>query len=197
MASTRLSHRGTGRAGCSLGYMNCLWKGARNLGEQSLVPLGESRAGLEEGSERVVGDLPVVSNLSMGYERLTLFFTDRRIIVGHGGKVGAGSVPGTFLFGSLGAALGGLFGREKHKTKRDSHYPSPGSILTSHKDNFSISYSEVVNVDLAQSRSINHIIILSHNDKFQFTSRSRFESILRLFRSNLGERVSVFKAKDA
>jgi len=47
---------------------------------------------LEESSERVVGDLPVIAHLQMGFERLTLYFTDRRIIVSRRGKAGAGSI---------------------------------------------------------------------------------------------------------
>src|SRR5713101_3478202 len=104
---------------------------------------------MEKSSERVVGEIAVTARLPMGYEKLRFYFTDRRIIVGHLSKVSAGSVAPTFMFGSIGAALGSLFSRNKRvpaKSKSDS--PSPGRILASHRDNFSISFDEIISVDL-------------------------------------------------
>jgi hypothetical protein len=146
---------------------------------------------MQEPSESVVGELPVVSHLSMGYERLTLFFTDRRIIFSRGGKVGAGSVPATFIFGSAGSALGGLFGGGKHGLSKQSQYPSPARILASDKDNFAISFDEVVSVDLIRTPTINNIIILSRDDKFDLTCRSKYEVVRSLLEASLGAKLRL------
>jgi hypothetical protein len=147
---------------------------------------------LEESSEQVVGELPVVARLGMGFERLTLFFTDRRIIVSRSGKVAAGIVPTTFMFGSIGGALGGLFGRGKRgSSKQDSRYPSPARILSSHKDNFYISFDEVVSVDLTRTPMNSNIMIISRNDKFDFTSRSKYVLVQSLFESSLGSKLRL------
>lgn len=153
---------------------------------------------MEETSEEVIGALPVVANLSMGFERLTLFFTDRRIIVGQGGKTGAASVPTTFMFGSIGTYLGNLFGRGKGSSgKKKSQYQSPNRILSSHRDNFEITFDEIVNVNLTQKPINTGISILSKDDKFEFTSRIRFEQILSLFQNSLGTKLHVEqKTKD-
>ena len=147
---------------------------------------------MEKSSERVVGEIAVTAKLPMGYEKLKLYFTDRRIIVGHLNKVGAGSVAPTFMFGSLGAALGGLFGRNKRvsgTSKSDS--PSPGRILASHHDNFSISFDEIINVDLSRGPYKHSILLLSKSDKLDLTSQSRFDLLHSLFEKALGDKVRV------
>jgi hypothetical protein len=151
---------------------------------------------LEESSEQIVGDLPVVAHLSMGYERLTLFFTDRRIIVGRRGKAGAGSVPATFMLGSLGGALSGLFrGGARGSSRARARYPSPSALLASNQDNFSISFDEVVNVVLTKTLSTNNITILSRNDKFDFSCGTRFNEIRRLFGTSLEDKLTVSKVE--
>lgn len=147
---------------------------------------------MEEADERVLGEIAVSVKLSMGFERLRLYFTSQRIIVGHLSKVGAGSVAPTFLLGSIGSALGDLFGRRKGpRALRRSEFPSPGKILASHPDNFSISYGEIISVDITHGSEKNSIAILSNNDKFDFTSRSRFELVRSLFENSLREKVKV------
>jgi hypothetical protein len=146
---------------------------------------------MEDSSEQVVGDLPVVAHLTMGYEKLTLFFTDQRIIVSRRGKVGAGSVPATFIFGSFGSFLSGLFGGGKKSLKEKARYPLPSRILASDKDNFSIVFDEVVRADLTQTPSTCSILILSRDDKFNFTCRSRFNLIRSLFETALGAKLTV------
>jgi hypothetical protein len=147
---------------------------------------------LGASSEQVVGDLFVVAPLSLGYEMLRLFFTDRRIIVSRSGKVGAASIPSTFMFGSIGGALSGLFGGRKHgASKRRSEYPTPEKLLSRDRDNFFILFDEVVGVDLTQTPRQNRISISSRNDKFDFTCGSRFEQIQTLFSKSLGGKVRV------
>ena len=133
----------------------------------------------------------MTARLPMGFERLRLYFTDRRIIVGHLGKMGAGSVAPTFMFGSIGSALGGLFGRKGASKNKRSGNPSPGKILASHPDNFSIIFDEIISVQLTHESDKNSIAILSKNDKFDFASRSRFELVRSLFENALKDKVRV------
>src|SRR5260370_2696884 len=128
----------------------------------------------------------------MGFERLRLYFTDRRILVGHLDKVGAGSVAPTFLLGSIGSALGSLFRRQKGpRPKTKSDYLSPRRILASHRDNFAIVFDEIVSVELTHGVEMNSISILSKSDKLDFASRTRFETIRSLFENALREKVKV------
>jgi len=172
--------------------MKLLGTRAERLRQSSFTESMEVQVFLEESSERVVGDLPVIAHLQMGFERLTLYFTDRRIIVSRRGKAGAGSVPATFIFGSLGSALGGLFsGSKRGPSKQESRYPSPAKILSSDKNNFFIPFDEVVNVDLTRTSMNSNILILSRDDKFDFTSRSSYDRVRALFENSLGAKLRI------
>ncbi len=191
MASTRLSHRGASRSRFWSVLYGLLGK---VLADETGRSLSRARVLLEESAERIVGDLPVVARLSMGHERLTLFFTDRRIIVGRRGKSSAGSVPATFMLGSLGSALSGFFHRgTRRSSKPGSRYPNPNTILGSNRDNFSIYFDDVVGVDLTRTPSTNTIVILSKNDKLTFSCGTRMEEIQRLFKAKLENRLSISK----
>ena len=191
IVSTRLSHRGTCRADRFRMLYDLLEEAAKLLG--NLVDEISRESGqMEDSSEQVVGDLPVAAHLTMGYEKLTLFFTDQRIIVSRRGKVGAGSVPATFMFGSIGSLFSGLFGgRTKKPLKDRARYPPPSRILASDRENFSIIFDEVVRVDLTQTPSTCGILILSRDDKFDFTCRSRFDLIRSLFETAFGSKLTV------
>lgn len=147
---------------------------------------------LEESSEHVLGEIGVTAKLSMGFEKLSLFFTDQRIIASHQSKVGAGSIAPTFMFGSLGNALGSLFGRRKRPSRGSkSEYPNPAKILANDKSNFSITFEEVVSVDLIRGTYRNRITLLSKTDKYEFSSTARFDHVRRLFQDALGDKVRL------
>jgi hypothetical protein len=146
---------------------------------------------LEKSDEKVLGEIIVTVKLPMGFERVRLYFTDRRIILGHLGKIGAGSIAPTFMFGSIGSALGGLFGRKGAGRKTRSGHPSPEKILASRPDNFSILFDEIISVHLTRESYKISIAILSKNDKFEFTSPSRFELVRSLFENALRDKVRV------
>lgn len=149
---------------------------------------------MEQTSEQVQGDILVKAQLSMGYQRLRLYLTDRRIIASHLSKVGAGSVAPTFVLGSIGNALGSLLGRSRDgRAKSKAQYPSPGRILAMHSSNFSILFDEIVSVDLTLGAYKNTIAILSQNDKYDFTSTTRFEQIRLLFQNALREKVRLHR----
>jgi hypothetical protein len=146
---------------------------------------------MENSSERVIGEIEVTATLSMGYERLNLFFTEQRIIASHRSKVGAGAVAPTFIFGSIGNAIGGLFGRKKGNKGFGSEHPSLARILGADKSNFSIFFTDIVSVDLTKGTYKNRISLLSKNDKYEFSSASSFERVRRLFEDTLGGKVRL------
>ena len=147
---------------------------------------------LEKSSERVLGEIGVTAKLSMGFQRLSLFFTDQRIIASHRSKIGAGGVAPTFMFGSLGNTLGSLFSRKKGSPARSkSEGSSPMRILAADKSNFSIFFEEIVSVDLIRGTYKNSITLLSKTDKYDFSSTTRFDHVRRLFQDALGGKVRL------
>lgn len=147
---------------------------------------------LSEQSEVVVGEIPAVASLALGSERLRLFFTSKRIIFAHIGKRGLGAVATTSLFGGMSGAFENLFksGKESQK-KRRLELLSPGEILAADKDNFSISYDEIVHVDVTQTAGLTGITILTADDKFELSTSLGFEKTVGLFGGNLGRKLSV------
>jgi hypothetical protein len=116
------------------------------------------------------GDLRVVARLAMGLEYLRLFFTDRRIIVAHIGKRGAGSQATLSFFGRLSAVIEELLkGGRESVGKGKLGESAPEEILASDRDNFFVSYSDIVELTLDQTSVRPRLIILTRDDKFQFT----------------------------
>lgn len=147
---------------------------------------------MEKSSERVLGEIAVTVKLSMGFEKLSLFFTDQRIIASHQSKIGAGSIAPTFMLGCLGNALGSLFGRRKSPSRRSkSEYPSAEKILANDKSNFSIFFEEIVSVNLMRGTYKNTITLLSKTYKYDFSSTARFDHVRRLFQDALGDKVQL------
>ncbi len=150
---------------------------------------------LSGSPEVLLGKIPVSSRLALGSERLRLVFTNSRIIVDHAGKRGAGAVTGTTILGGLGGVLEDVFksGRES-LGKRGMEKMAPDRILRAHKDNFAIGYGEVVSVTLGQTPMMMvTITILTGDDKFEFFTRTRLEGVVRLFQSNLGNKLAVHR----
>lgn len=149
---------------------------------------------MDDSSETWIGELPVTARLMFGSERLRLGFTTNRIIVDRVGKRGPGAVIGTSLLGRIGEAVEGLFtgGRESLRKKKIDEM-SPDQVLRAHKDNFAISYKEVVNVALEQTETMNKITILTGADKFEFTCPSRFAVIVETFKNKLGDKLTIQK----
>jgi hypothetical protein len=149
---------------------------------------------MNESREMWIGELPVTARLMYGSERLRLGFTTNRIIVDRIGKRGSGAVIGTSLLGRIGEAVEDLFkgGRESLRKKKIAEM-SPDQVLRAHKDNFAISYRDVVNVDLEQTMTLNKITILTVTDKFEFTCTSRFDVIVETFKHRLSDKSTVQK----
>jgi hypothetical protein len=147
---------------------------------------------MSDSKETISGMIPVSTKLSLGSERLRLYFTSSRIIVTHVGKRGAGAVTGTNLLGSISSALENLFkdGRESI-AKRGREELSPRQLLLIHKDNFSIDYAEIIQARIEQSTYVNRITILTGGDKFDFTTSQGFRSAAELMQTHLGEKLTA------
>jgi hypothetical protein len=134
--------------------------------------------------------------LRSGAELLTLFFTPKRLILGHLGKRGVGELPGMVLLGKWGAGLERLFkspgeARKKKRVQRGVDDISPDEILKADKDNFDISYGDVVRVELNDSPHLVGILILTKDDKYEFYTSRDFASVCKLFRDTLGDKVGT------
>ena len=68
---------------------------------------------------------------------------------------------------------------------------SPDQVVQSHRDNFAINYSEVVSVNVVQTLTVHGITILTRDDKFEFSTRARFNDVVELFTKTLNEKLSV------
>jgi hypothetical protein len=149
---------------------------------------------MDDSSETWIGELPVTARLMYGSERLRLGFTTNRIIVDRIGKRGSGAVIGTSLLGRIGEAVEDLFkGSRESLRKKKIEEMSPDQVLRAHKDNFAISYKDVVNVSLEKTVTLNKITILTVTDKFEFTCTSRFAVIVETFKQRLADKSTVQK----
>jgi hypothetical protein len=147
---------------------------------------------LNDSAEVWMGELAVNSGLRMGSERLRLLFTNSRLLVDHIGKRGAGAAAGTNILGQLSSALEDLFksGRES-AARKDVRSLTPDRVLIMHRDNFAVDYKEVVGVTVVQTVTLTRITILTGGDKFEFSSRARFENIVQQFKNTLRDKLTV------
>lgn len=132
--------------------------------------------------ETVVDEILVSAKLSIGLQRLRLIFTNERIIVAHVGKRGGGALALTSLVGFLAGGLEDLVksGRESAKKKKMKQ-SSPQEILESDKDNFEISYKEIVSVKMILRDVQTMILLLTGKDKLEFytgASADRLRAVL-------------------
>jgi len=108
------------------------------------------------------------------------------------GKRGAGAVAGSSILGRLSGAFEDLFrsGSEAAK-RRGIEKKTPEEVLRAHRDNFAITNREVVNITVIQTPTLNRITILTGDDKFEFSTRSRLDSAVELFGKTLSDRLTV------
>jgi hypothetical protein len=157
------------------------------LDDQPLAP--EAR---EVMDEKIVGDIQVVARLAMGSERLRLFFTDRRMILAHVGKRGAGAVSVTSFFGWLSGGVEDLFKRGRESVnQRGVQSRAPAQILALDKDNFDVNYTEVVSGEVVQEEFSTVIRFLTTNDKLEFRTGKRFEDVVSMIKPFLGQKLSI------
>jgi hypothetical protein len=151
---------------------------------------------MTETVETILNELRATAVLDMGSERLRLFFTPTRIIVAHGGKYGTPTVTGSFL-GGLSGGLESLFRRGgKSPQQGGKRAPSPGEILALDKDNFAISYNEVVAVVVTETLGRTGLKILTKGDKFQFLTGMNWNRLMEMLSGTvLKDRISVERTR--
>ena len=67
----------------------------------------------------------------------------------------------------------------------------PGQVLRAHRDNFAIVYGEVVSVAVEQTLALNSITILTRDDKFEFVTRTRFDSVVEILSKTLSDKLTT------
>ena len=146
---------------------------------------------MTDSSEVLLGELRANATLMLGSENLRILLTSSRLVIDHVGKRGAGAVAGSGILGTLSSAFEDLFrsGGESAK-RRGIEKKSPDEVLRAHRDNFAINYGEVVSVTVVQTSTLNQIIILTGEDKYEFSTRTRFDNILELFKKTLGDKLT-------
>lgn len=136
----------------------------------------------ENIDELVLDEIVVSARLSIGLQRLRLIFTSKRLIVAHVGKRGGGALALTSFIGFLANGLEDLVksGRESAKKKKLKQ-ATPQEILESDKDNFEISYREIISVKVTLRDVQTLILLLTGKDKLEFhtgASAERIKSVL-------------------
>ena len=139
----------------------------------------------------------MIMKLSVGSERLDLVFTSSRLIVARVGKRGATSAASLPIWAALSGGIDALFKRHKESSKRKAAAVlTPERILASDKENFPLPYDHVVSVELSLTETgRTEIMILTRDDKFNFSTGLSSQKVLALFQENLGTKLSVKKGK--
>jgi len=152
----------------------------------------------EGGPEVFWSELPVQAQLSAGSERLTLFFTSRRILVAHGVKWGSGSIAASSFLGGLGGLVKGVRRRKKPQVEPEQEGFKAGRILAADKDNFSIAYREIVSVVVTEPddpTGLTAVLLLTGREKLELSSQLGAGRVAEAFRKGLGERVRIQKSR--
>lgn len=141
--------------------------------------------------EEILGQIPVVTKLSFGSERLSLFLTDSRMIVAHVGKRGAAGVVSTSILGKVSGAIEDVFksGRES-VGKRRMKSMGVKEILAADKDNFSIRFDEIVDIKIIQGDHLTGLTVLTRNDKLEFSTSLRFDAVINLLAPQLQGKIT-------
>jgi hypothetical protein len=147
---------------------------------------------LSEGQEVLLGEIPVSTRLSIGSELLKLYVTNTRIIVVHVGKRGVGGMATASTLGGIGSALEDIFkGGRESISKRHRERLSLDQLLSLDKDNFPLSFDDVVRIELDRSFRGTWITVLTRDDKFQFSARIDLETVAGLLRRAVGDKVQT------
>jgi Flp pilus assembly secretin CpaC len=142
---------------------------------------------VDKNSELVRGVIPANARLGMGFEQLQLVITDRRIIVAHKAKKGAGGLASMLILGSH----SGVFidpDKPKGSVGESGKFGAVNlqKILASNRDNFEVGYEDVVTVEIDETRESTIITLVTSGDKFQFFTALSVREVSRLLASHLG-----------
>jgi hypothetical protein len=149
---------------------------------------------LSVDSESVTGVIPANARLGIGFEQVHLVITDRRIIVMHGAKKGSGGLASAIV---LGSHSGSFVDPDKPKAsltgQKGFEGVDPEKILASNRDNFDISFSELISVQIEDGRESTSIAVVTGDDKFQFFTRELAREVSSLLSEHLGPKVVTKK----
>ncbi len=150
---------------------------------------------MADASEVVVGHIPVVMQLNVGSEKLSLVLTDRRMIVARVGKRGAGSTASLPFWAMLSGGIEGLFKWRKESAKKKAASSlTPERILLADKDNFPVPFDHIVSVELTSTvTGMTGIMILTRDDKFTFSTGLSLDIVSGLFHERIGARLLIKK----
>lgn len=142
-------------------------------------------------SESVVGVIPVNARLGIGFEELLLVVTNQRIIVAHQGKKGRGGLASTMILGGHSGEFVDPDRPKKLGGGKGFENVDPSKVLSSNKDNFALVYSEIVGVQVEQSRDSTSVTMITGDDKFQFFTRLLPNEISEMLSRSLADRLMI------
>ena len=146
------------------------------------------------GPELVVGIIPANARLGVGFERLQLIVTDRRIVVVHKSKKGAGGLASILILGShTGAFADPIKPPLGLERKNRFQKVDVEKVLASNKDNFDIRYSEMISVELDDGPDATGISLVTSEDKFEFFTSAEARKVSDLLEDHLGSRLVTRK----
>jgi len=153
---------------------------------------------LSEEPESVVGAIPVSTQLRAGTELLTIFLTQKRMILAYQGKRGLGSLPAMAMVGRWGGGFeDAVKAPAESKTKkiigRRPGELSPKQLLTAGKHNFDIAYSDIVRVEVDLVANTVGIMLLTKDEKFQFLTTRSFDYVSGVLGESLGDKVEIVR----
>jgi hypothetical protein len=146
------------------------------------------------GPESVVGIISANARLGVGFEQLQLIVTDRRIVVVHKAKKGAGGLASILVLGGH----SGVFADPDKPTlalerKKRFRNVDVEKVLASNKDNFTVRYSEMISVELDDGPDATGISLITGEDKFEFFTSVEAREVSGLLEEHLGPRLVTRK----
>jgi hypothetical protein len=140
-------------------------------------------------AESVLGEIPVSVKRGIGFEKLKLYITSKRIIVAHGSKKGRRALALRPLLGRYSGDLEESSEDRDREVKGNLQSLRPGMILSSHKDNFALGFGEIIGVELRESEGVD-IVILTGEEKFQFSTGRGRDEVVALLAPGLGSKLT-------
>lgn len=157
-------------------------------------PLLEEDVAVSAESELISGVIPANARLGIGFEQLQLVVTNQRIIVVHKAKKGRGGLASILV---LGGHSGDFVDPDKPRNPLGKgsgfEHIDPKKVLASNKNNFAISFSELVRVQVDEGRESTSIAIITGDDKFQFFTRLLSREVSILLSEYLGPKLVTRK----
>jgi hypothetical protein len=145
-------------------------------------------------SESVTGIVAANARLGIGFEQVHLVITDKRIIIMHGAKKGRGGLASAIV---LGGHSGSFVDPDKPKASLEGRKRldglNPEKILMSNRNNFDISFLELISVQVDDGRESTTITIVTGEDKFQFFTRELAGKVSSLLSEHLGPKLVMKK----